>query len=184
MIRTYFWPSNTCDVEKWDTFINRAIDLQTEQFPTLEITSTQIRYGAATFHEKTSLEIEEHLSNNQFIPSIHFILVGAKDIQEEHRDTFPEKFIRLDLLARSSRTHVIAIIDAINPELNHLKLQLSSITNVEKTCTVVRNFATTKTDSNYIQPLNSDQRKLAKLTFSAISVMMTLRDTNKLTVEP
>ena len=184
MIRTYFWPSNLCDIDKWDTYINRAIELQADLFPRVEITTTRIRQGNSTFHESTAAEIESYLESNKLVSSIHFILIGTNDVQEEYRDTFPERFLKLDLLARVSRNQVIAVIDVISLELSHLKNQLSSITNVQKTCTVIKNFASTKSNSAYSQPSNADQRGLSKLTYSAITTMVKLTDLMTLSVEP
>jgi hypothetical protein len=179
MIHVHFWPSNSCDAKKWDIYINRAIELQAEHFPNIEILTTRL-------HPKKSsvLEIAEHLLANQFNSTIHILLVSASDVQEEYRDTFPESILHLDLLARISRHNVIAIIDAISLDLSDFKRQLNSVTNVEKTCTVIKSFNAVQRNLNRIRPNHQDQRKLGSLIYAAIKKLHDLNDITKLANEP
>jgi len=184
MIRTHFWPSNSCDKDNWDLAINKALELQSIYFPKLEICTTKIHNRKFTFHVSTAIEIAEYMILNRGVPTIHFIQLSSNDIQEEHRDAFPESILHLDIIARLSRTNAIVILDLLGPDLIPQRRQLESVTFVEKTCTLVKEFPRTYPRNLPLQPKSGDYRKLNQLTYTAINLLRKNNNPNQLSTEP
>jgi len=184
MIHVQFWPSTACDPTTWDIAINRVLQEQRENFPGVEIAPTQLQFRRLSFHTNTSIEVGEQIIVNKFVPTIHFIQLSTSDVQEEIRDTFPESILHLDVLARLSRMHVIAIIDLIDDNLVLIKQQLNSVTKVMKTCTVVQNLATPKRSQPPIRVRIGDHSRLTQLAYRALMQILSMTNPTTMTQEP
>ena len=183
MIKTYFWPSNSCQSQDWDTAINKAIESQSVHFPGQEIAFTNVITRPYSFHNLTVYKLSDYLLINRHSPGIHFVQLCNNDIPEEYQDTFPESILHIDILARLSRCSVIAILDLIQVESADLKRQLESVTYVEKSCTIVKDYAT-RQKTGLIAPTVLDQQKTNQLTFEALDLIRDLLDIRLMTKEP
>ena len=183
MIQIHFWPSIACDSNSWELAINRALQSQSEFF-NANIAVATLHPSCGPFHLGTSGAIGEQLIIGKYTSSIHFIQVEARDVQEEFRDSFPESFLHLDILARLSRHNVIAVIDLINSDHQDLKDQLNSVTKVLKTCTIVENFANPPRARNEIKVRQTDNPKLEFLAYESFRKLLWLRDRRNMCQEP
>ena len=183
MIRTYFWPSNSCQLTNWDTIINRAIASQSVYFPGQEISFTSVISRPNSFHNLTVFKLSDFLLLNRFKPAIHFVQLSANDIPEESQDTFPESILHIDLLARLSRCSVIAILDVIEVGSTDIKRQLESVTYVEKSSTIVKNYEV-RQKTGLIAPDFLDQHKTNQLTYESLDLLKDLMDIRLMTQEP
>jgi len=184
MIKTFFWPSSSAEPYSWDTAINNSLRKVATNFPNIEIRNTITCNRRITFHNSNALEIAEHILFQKESPTIHFIQLCSNDIQEEHRDSFPESILHLDVLARLSRTHTLAVIDAIDEHYIDLKRQLRSVTFVEKTCTSVQSFPVDYPNTLPISFRPIYKRKIDQLTLQTLNNLSIVTNINKLTQEP
>ena len=183
MIQLHFWPSIACEVNSWEIAINRALQSQSEFF-NANVSFARVHPSRGPFHRGTANAIGEQLILSKYIPSIHFIQLEARDVQEEFRDLFPESILHLDILARISRNNVIAVIDLINSDLHYIKKQLTSVTKVLKTSTIVQNFANPPRARNSIKTRDTDHLKLDYLAYEALQKLWWLRDRRNMSQEP